>query len=56
MDRDDLEKLIALSIASVLAFFIFAVYMAVSQQNYGPLQPECQNIYQLTTKEVLSCE
>jgi len=57
-DQKDLwQEFVAAVIAGILFVVGFAIYQAVVNQNYGPLnQPECQDMYQLSTKEVLHCD
>lgn len=54
--KDLAQEFWAYTIAGILFVVGFIVYQAVVNQNYGPLnKPECQNMYQLSTKEVLHC-
>lgn len=51
------EEFVAIVIVGILFVVTFAIYQAVAHQNYGPLnKPECHDMYQLTTKEVLHCD
>jgi len=56
MDKELLpDFLLAMSFLAVL--FWMMVTVEVTLKKTEPThQPECQDIYQLTTKEVLSCE